>query len=166
MSGSILDDLRAAFDATTLLTGADIGARYHTDMAGVAVAPPLAVMRPRSTGDVSIFLKFCHQARVPLTTQGGMTGLVGATMPLPGEIEEGADLVETLECAQRHLLLGRRREDPQRGAGDHAECAFGATNSCLRSMPVLFLMYLRTPLRIVPSASTASSPSTRSRVMP
>ena len=49
MSAAIVDDLRAAFDATTVLTGADIGARYHTDMAGVAVAPPLAVMRPRST---------------------------------------------------------------------------------------------------------------------
>jgi FAD/FMN-containing dehydrogenase len=86
MSAAIVDDLRAAFDATTVLTGADIGARYHTDMAGVAVAPPLAVMRPRSTEDVSTFLKLCHDARVPVTTQGGMTGLVRATMPLSGEI--------------------------------------------------------------------------------
>src|SRR5439155_228228 len=39
-------------------------------------------------------------------------------------------------------------------------------NNCLRSVPVLFLMYLRRPLSTVPSASTASSPSTRSRVMP
>ncbi|MDO9059223.1 MAG: FAD-binding protein, partial [Bradyrhizobium sp.] len=71
---AIIDDLRAAFDTTTVLTGSDIGARYHTDMAGVAVAPPLAVVRPRTTEEVSQFLKLCHQARVPVTTQGGMTG--------------------------------------------------------------------------------------------
>src|SRR5436190_23693009 len=84
VSAVIIDELRAAFDATTVLTGTGIDARYHTDMAGVAVAPPLAVMRPRSTEDVSKFLKLCHQARVPVTTQGGMTGLVRATMPQPG----------------------------------------------------------------------------------
>src|SRR5262249_58868742 len=58
----------------------------HTDMAGIPVDPPLAVVRPRSTEDVSTLLKLCHQARVSVTTQGGMTGLVRATMPLPGEI--------------------------------------------------------------------------------
>ena len=94
---AIIDDLRAAFDATTVLTGADIDARYHTDMAGVAVAPPLAVMRPRSTEDVSTFLKLCHDARVPVTTQGGMTGLVRATMPLAGEIVLSMERMNAIE---------------------------------------------------------------------
>ena len=97
MSAAIVDDLRDAFDATTVLTGADIGARYHTDMAGVAVAPPLAVMRPRSTEDVSKFLKLCHDARVPVTTQGGMTGLVRATMPLAGEIVLSMERMNAIE---------------------------------------------------------------------
>ena len=48
MPAAIIDDLRAAFDATTVLTGNEIDARYHTDMAGIPVAPPLAVMRPRT----------------------------------------------------------------------------------------------------------------------
>jgi FAD/FMN-containing dehydrogenase len=94
---AIIDDLRAAFDATTVLTGADIDARYHTDMAGIRVAPPLAVMRPRSTEDVSKFLKLCHQARVGVTTQGGMTGLVGATMPLSGEIVLSMERMNAIE---------------------------------------------------------------------
>jgi FAD/FMN-containing dehydrogenase len=97
MPAAILDHLCAAFDATTVLTGADIDGRYHTDMAGVPVAPPLAVMRPRSTEDVSKFLKFCHQARVPVTTQGGMTGLVRATMPLPGEIVLSMERMSAIE---------------------------------------------------------------------
>src|ERR1700742_2989819 len=66
-------------------------------MAGIAVAPPLAVMRPRSTEDVSNFLKLCHQARVPVTTQGGMTGLVRATMPLSGEIVLSMERMNAIE---------------------------------------------------------------------
>ena len=97
MSPAIIDDLRGAFDATTILTGNDIDARYHTDMAGVGVAPPLAVARPRSTEDVSKILKLCHQARVPVTTQGGMTGLVRATMPLPGEIVLSTERMNAIE---------------------------------------------------------------------
>ena len=93
----IIDDLRAAFDATTVLTGGDIDARYHTDMAGVAVAPPLAVVRPRTTEEVSQFLRLCHQARVPVTTQGGMTGLVRATMPAPGEIVLSTERMNAIE---------------------------------------------------------------------
>ena len=97
MPAAIIDDLRAAFDAATVLTGADIDARYHTDMAGIAVAPPLAVMRPRSTEDVSKFLTICHRARVPVTTQGGMTGLVRATMPEPGEIVLSMERLNAIE---------------------------------------------------------------------
>jgi len=94
---AIIDDLRAAFDATTVLTGNEIDARYHTDMAGVPVAPPLAVVRPRSTEDVSKVLGLCHQARVPVTTQGGMTGLVRATMPMPGEIVLSTERMNAIE---------------------------------------------------------------------
>ncbi len=97
MPATILDELRAAFDATTVLSGADIGPRYHTDMAGVPVAPPLAVVRPRGTEDVSRLLKLCHAARVPVTTQGGMTGLVRATMPQAGEIVLSTERMNAIE---------------------------------------------------------------------
>ena len=97
MPAAIIDDLRAAFDATTVLTGNEIDARYHTDMAGVPVAQPLAVVRPRSTEDVSKVLGLCHHARVPVTTQGGMTGLVRATMPMPGEIVLSTERMNAIE---------------------------------------------------------------------
>ena len=97
MQAAIIDDLRAAFDSSTVLTGDDIDARYHTDMAGIPVAPPLAVVRPRSTEEVSQFLRLCHQAHVPVTTQGGMTGLVRATMPMPGEIVLSTERMNAIE---------------------------------------------------------------------
>src|SRR5262245_4729220 len=97
VSAAIIDELRSVFDATTVLTGTDIDARYHTDMAGVPVAPPIAVMRPHSTEDVSTFLRLCHLARVPVTTQGGMTGLVRATMPQRGEIVLSMERMNAIE---------------------------------------------------------------------
>lgn len=97
MQAAIIDRLRAEFDATTILTGADIGARYHTDMAGVAVDLPIAVVRPRTTEDVSRILTMCHAARVPVTTQGGMTGLVRATMPEPNEIVLSMERMNAIE---------------------------------------------------------------------
>ena len=97
MTADILGDLRAAFDPTTVLTGADIDARYHTDMAGILVPPPAAVMRPRTTEDVSQFLKICHRAHMPVTTQGGMTGLVRATMPQAGEIVLSMERMNAIE---------------------------------------------------------------------
>jgi FAD/FMN-containing dehydrogenase len=97
LPAAIIDQLRAKFDATTILTGGDIGARYHTDMAGVAVELPLGVLRPRTTDDVSRMLAMCHAARVPVTTQGGMTGLVRATMPEPNEIVLSMERMNAIE---------------------------------------------------------------------
>ena len=37
MQTAIIDDLRSAFDTTTVLTGNDIDARYYTDISGVPV---------------------------------------------------------------------------------------------------------------------------------
>src|SRR6201995_5669442 len=97
MHAAIIDELRAAFDATTVFTGNEIDPRYHTDMAGIPVDPPLAGVRARSTEDVSTLLKLCNEARVSVTTQGGMTGLVRATMPLQGEIVLSMERMTAIE---------------------------------------------------------------------
>ena len=97
MRPAIIGELRAAFDATTVLTGADIDARYYTECPASPSPPPIAVMRPRTTEDVSQFLAMCHQARVAVTTQGGMTGLVGATMPMAGEIVLSMERMNAIE---------------------------------------------------------------------
>jgi FAD/FMN-containing dehydrogenase len=54
-------------------------------------------MRPRSTEDVAKFLRLCHLARVAVTTQGGMTGLVRATMPQAGEIVLSMERMNAIE---------------------------------------------------------------------
>ena len=69
-----------------MLSGGDIDARYHHDLAGNPVPKPRAVVRPRTTEDVSVLLRLCHREGIPVTTQGGMTGLVRGALPNANEI--------------------------------------------------------------------------------
>jgi FAD/FMN-containing dehydrogenase len=74
MSEDFIDELRSALGKGAVLSGGDIDARYHHDLAGNPVPKPRAVVRPRTTEDVSVLLRLCHREGVPVTTQGGMTG--------------------------------------------------------------------------------------------
>ena len=84
MSEGFIDELRNTLDRGAVLSGDDIDARYHHDSAGNPVPKPRAVVRPRTTEDVSALLRLCHREGVPVTTQGGMTGLVRAALPNAG----------------------------------------------------------------------------------
>lgn len=44
------------------------------------------VALPASTADVVAVLKLCHEARIPVVTLGGRTGLAGAGISRPGEL--------------------------------------------------------------------------------
>ncbi len=97
MPDSFLNELQSSFDKAAVLTGSDIDARYFTDMAGRTAPKPRAVVRPKTTEEVSRLLKLCHRERVPVTTQGGMTGLVRATMPHEGEIVLSMERMNAIE---------------------------------------------------------------------
>ncbi len=51
------------FEQGSLLIGDDIDARYHHDNTGKPVPKPRAVVRPRTTEDVSALLRLCHRER-------------------------------------------------------------------------------------------------------
>ncbi len=97
MSDSFLNELQSSFDKAALLTGTDIDARYFTDMTGKASPKPRAVVRPKTTEEVSHLLKLCDRERVAVTTQGGMTGLTRATMPHEGEIVLSMERMNNIE---------------------------------------------------------------------
>jgi len=44
------------------------------------------LLRPRATDEISAILSICNETRTPIVPQGGNTGLVGAQIPLEGEI--------------------------------------------------------------------------------
>ena len=97
MSDSFLNELQSGFDKAAILTGSDIDTRYFTDTSGKASPKPRAVVRPKTTEEVSRLLKLCNRERIPLTTQGGMTGLTRATMPHEGEIVLSMERMNAIE---------------------------------------------------------------------
>ena len=69
----VVEGLKAALGVDALVPAADIPQRA---LAGHPLGTPLALLRPRSTAEVSAILKLCHAARQPVVPWGGRTGLV------------------------------------------------------------------------------------------
>ncbi|MCK1641403.1 FAD-binding oxidoreductase [Bradyrhizobium sp. 157] len=97
MTDSFIDRLCKALRKGSVLTGTDIDPRCYHDLAGKPVAQPRAVVRPKTTEDVSALLRLCHREKVPVTTQGGMTGLVRGALPNPNEIVLSMELMNAVE---------------------------------------------------------------------
>ena len=97
MSEGFIDELRNILGHGSVLSGADIDARYYHDMAGQPVPRPRAVVRPKTTEDVSALLRLCHVRQVPVTTQGGMTGLVRGALPNADEIVLSMERMNAVE---------------------------------------------------------------------
>ncbi len=81
----LLDKIAAAIGRTHILEGADVSERYAVDWSRENPCKPAVVLRPTSTQQVSAILRLCNEARQPLVTQGGMTGLAGGATPQTGE---------------------------------------------------------------------------------
>ncbi|MEZ5716223.1 MAG: FAD-binding oxidoreductase [Paracoccaceae bacterium] len=82
----IVEQLIGALGAETVLRGDACDARYLRDWTARDEVRPLAVVLPRSTAEVATALRLCDAAGVGVVPQGGLTGLVGGAMPLPGAI--------------------------------------------------------------------------------
>jgi FAD/FMN-containing dehydrogenase len=70
----LLDDLAAALGPEGVLTGQDALDRAHSFWSRLGA--PLAVLRPRSTAEVSTILRLAAAAGQPVVPWGGRTGLV------------------------------------------------------------------------------------------
>jgi len=77
----ILKQLTEITGSEGLLTGADIGKKYHADGSGESSHAPLAVLRPKSTEEVSALLRICSATEQKIVIQGGLTGLCGGATP-------------------------------------------------------------------------------------
>tara|TARA_R100000935_G_scaffold13924_5_gene28029 strand:+ start:8168 stop:9616 length:1449 start_codon:yes stop_codon:yes gene_type:complete len=82
----LLDDLRQAIGAAFVLTEAqDLATRLVEDR-GLRSGTAIALLRPGSTEEVASCLRLCQAAKVPVTPQGGNTGLAGGGVPDGGII--------------------------------------------------------------------------------
>lgn len=69
-----------------VVTDPDLMVGEVTDWTGRWVGSSPAVVFPRTTGEVVALVLWCRHNRVAIVPQGGNTGMVGASVPLAGEI--------------------------------------------------------------------------------
>ena len=135
---TVIDALRRELGESAVLAGDAIGARHRSDASETGTSLPLALVRPRTTDDVSAVLRLCHEAGVPVLAQGGMTGLAGAGNPQGDEIAISLDLLRGIEeidaqAATMTVKAGTPLEDCQRAAeeaGLFLALDLGSRGSC------------------------------------
>ena len=77
---SLIDVLRSIVGDANVLVDGDLSA-YEVDWRKRYRGRALAVVRPASTGEVAALVKACGAHGTSIVTQGGNTGLVGASIP-------------------------------------------------------------------------------------
>lgn len=93
-----LEDLLHTLGEDVVQIGDAVQARYHTDWSGTPPVAPLALLRPRSTEDVSAALRVCHAHRMAVVPQGGLTGLAGGAVPVEGCVAISLERMNAVEA--------------------------------------------------------------------
>ena len=96
-SAAFWTDLEHALGAQGFVRDAAIPEKYWTDWSGTPPVQPAALVRPRTTDEVSALMRVCHQHRVPVVPQGGLTGLAGAAVPTLGCVTVSLDRMNAIE---------------------------------------------------------------------
>ncbi|CAM4392103.1 FAD-binding oxidoreductase [Comamonas aquatilis] len=92
-----LEQLISTLGADVAQRGAEVPQRFWTDWSGTPPVQPLALVRPRSTEDVSALLRLCSQHRVAVVPQGGLTGLAGAAVPAQDAVAVSLERMNAIE---------------------------------------------------------------------
>lgn len=137
MSG-IVETLIDRFGPSVVMAGAESPEKYHHDWAGLDPVVPLAVVRPRTTEEVSGILAACHAEGVPVVPQGGLTGISGGAHPVSRGIVlslEKFDQIEAIDPVAGTLIAGAGvvLETAQNAARDQGMLLgidIGARGSC------------------------------------
>jgi FAD/FMN-containing dehydrogenase len=121
LDASLLADLRAAVGEQALLTGERVR-ECATDVQG-HVPGATALVRPRSTAEVSAVLRLCHARGQPVVPQGGRTNLVEGTVSSPDELLISLELMNRIERVdvpgrtmrvEAGVILQRAQEEAER----------------------------------------------------
>ena len=95
---AIVSGLRAILPADAVIDDPAGTRAYECDALSAYRCPPLAVVLPRSTADVSAALRFCHDQGVPVVPRGAGTSLAGGSLATADAVILGvARLTRVLE---------------------------------------------------------------------
>ena len=98
---AFLAALRTALDDDVVAVGDAIPPRHHTDWSGMTPTRPLALVRPRSTGQVCTLMRLCTEHRVPVVPQGGLSGMAGGAVPRADAVALSLDRMHTIESLDK-----------------------------------------------------------------
>ncbi len=76
-----VSELKKIVGEAHVLTDEKDVAPYYREYRGRFVGKGLCVVRPANTDEVAAVVKFCAAHKIPITPQGGNTGLVGGSIP-------------------------------------------------------------------------------------
>jgi FAD/FMN-containing dehydrogenase len=121
LTTELLTDLRAAVGEQALLTGDRLRDRAYSKDVGEVLAT--ALVRPRSTAEVSNVLCLCHARGQPVVPHGGLTGLVYGASAKENELVlslEAMNRIESVDVGGRTMrveagvTLQRAQEEAER----------------------------------------------------
>src|SRR3954451_7358796 len=95
---ALIDELTAALGADAVLTGEAAAERATSPW--TRLGTPRALLRPKTTEEVSTALRICHAAGAPVSAWGGKTGLVSGARA-EGEIALSLDRMNAIEEIDR-----------------------------------------------------------------
>ena len=120
---NLIDALTAVVGEGGVLEGDAMGRKPFGDMSLTGTSLPRALVRPRSTEEVSAVLRLCHEALVPVIAQGGLTGLAGGANPSGDEIALSLERlrgIEEIDAASATMVVkaGTPLEECQAAAAE------------------------------------------------
>lgn len=139
MTVRAVEAIRDAVGAAQVTDGPDIDTRYLRDwVVPMAGGEPLALVRPRTTTDVAAVLRICHEARISVVPQGGLTGLAGGATPVDRcvvlSLERMSGIEELDEAAATMTVLAGTPlqviQETAQAAGLFFALDLGARGSC------------------------------------
>jgi FAD/FMN-containing dehydrogenase len=136
---TLLDKLEATLDAPGLILGNAISDKYFADWSGAKPCAPAALLKPKTTDELSAVMALCHQYDQSVVVQGGLTGLAGGATPQNGEFAislERMSGIEEIDATAMTLtaLAGTPLQLLQEAAAEHdlfVPLDLGARGSCM-----------------------------------
>ena len=83
---SVLSEIQAAVGSDCLYHDAETLNLHSSDESKNLYYSPEIVVIPRDTEGVSRLMKICNEHNIPVTVQGGLSGLSGAALPIEGGV--------------------------------------------------------------------------------
>lgn len=124
--------------ADMVTPGAQVPERHRHDWSGLPPVTPLALIRPRTTDEVSAALRWCHETATPVVPQGGLSGISGGAQPLAGAVALSLERMNRVISVDRQMgtltaEAGCVLQVAQAAAGDQGMMLaidLGARGSC------------------------------------